>query len=99
MAELAPKGIVTEAGTVATVDDDVSVTFTPVEAAFPLRVIVPVLEPPPPTVIGERVKPLNVAALIVSGADTFVPAADPTTIATAFAETPVVLHVKVADVD
>lgn len=67
VAEVEPAGTVTVVGGVALVLLDEIVTATPPVGAAPLSVSVPVELLPPTTVVGDTVKPVNVAAgLIVS---------------------------------
>jgi hypothetical protein len=65
LAEVAPDGIVTDAGTVALVVLDERVTTTPVDPAGLLRVTMPVEDVPPVTEVGDTVTLVRVAALIV----------------------------------
>ncbi len=59
VAEVAPAGTVTEAGTVADVEFDETPTGEPPVGAADLRVIVPVLLFPPTTEAGERLSALR----------------------------------------
>lgn len=65
MPDVEPEGTVTVAGTVALELFDVRATAIPPVGAGPLMVTVPVELEPPVTVVGERVMPVTVGALIV----------------------------------
>lgn len=66
VAEFAPAGMRTDAGTVAQLLFDASVTVVPPGPLGPLRVTVPVEGLPPGTAVGVRLIELNVGSEIVS---------------------------------
>lgn len=66
VAEVAPAGTVTDAGTCAEVLLLAKVTTNPAGPALPVRVTVPVEESPPFTVVGLRVKLLKLAGVTVN---------------------------------
>jgi hypothetical protein len=65
VAVVAPETTVTEVGAVALVLLDCTVMLAPPEGAGPLRVTVPVDDVPPVTDVGERVRLVRLAGLIV----------------------------------
>jgi len=68
VADVAPAGTVTEAGTCASADELASDTTNPPAGAGPVRVTVPVEEVPPVTVVGLSDSELRTGAVIVSTA-------------------------------
>jgi hypothetical protein len=73
VAEVAPAGMVTDAGTVAAAELEVSRTTAPPVGAGPLRVAVPCAPVPPMTELGETVTPVGGAGSTVSVAVLVVP--------------------------
>ena len=73
VADLAPAGMVTLAGTTALVLLDVKVTAEPPVGAGPLRVTVPVEDIPPTTEVGDTAMDVRDAALTVKTALTDAP--------------------------
>ena len=66
VAEDAPAGMVTEAGTLAFELLEVNFTVNPFDGAGPFRLIVPELEAPPITELGDRVRPESPTGFNVS---------------------------------
>lgn len=95
-AEVAPEATVTDAGTVALVVDEASVTVIPAVGAALLRVTVPVAEVPPVTAVGETDSAVSVGAVIVRVAVFEVPPRVPVRVAVTEAATEEVLTVNVA---
>jgi hypothetical protein len=73
VAEVAPAGIVTDAGTVAEAELDVSRTTAPPVGAGPPRVAVPCALVPPVTELGDTVTPVSGAGSTVRVAVLLVP--------------------------
>lgn len=73
VADVAPAGIVTDAGSVALGELDVNETTVPPGPAGPFRVAVPVEGDPPMTLFGETLIPIKDAGLIVRVAVFVVP--------------------------
>ena len=74
------------------------VTVAPPEAAGPVRVTVPVVEPPPFTVAGFKTSDTTAGARIARVAIALAPAYVPEIVAAVLAETALVLTVKVTPV-
>jgi len=66
VAVVDPAATVTDAGTVALVELELSETVSPPVGAVPFRVTVPVELVPPTTEVGETVTELRVGALMVN---------------------------------
>lgn len=95
-ALLDPPGMVTEAGTCATLVLLLLRRITaPVGGAAPFRVTVPVEDEPPVTVLGDRVKELSDATVMVSVAVRVTPRVA-VIVAEVEVPTPLVVMVKVA---
>jgi hypothetical protein len=62
VAEVAPAGTTTDAGTVVDGSLELRLTVTPAFGAAPLRVTVPVEEAPPVTAVGLRLTPVSAGA-------------------------------------
>ena len=96
VAVVCPAGTETLAGTVALLVLDESAT-TVLEPAGPLRVTVPVDEPPPETLVGDKLMLDRLAGVIVSVADKVVEPWVAVIDAEVDVETPVVVIVNVAE--
>jgi len=94
--EVEPAAITKEAGTVALVLLELSVTVTPPEGAGPFRLAVPVEEVPPVTVVGDTVIPVKAGGLIVKVADLAIEPWVPKIVTVVDLETPPVETVNVA---
>jgi len=90
VVDVFPAGIVAEAGTVAELELLESVTIKPPGGAGPLRVRVPVLDFPPPTLAGTRTRVRRTGGFTVS----FAEAEPPEIVATVWLETAVVFTAK-----
>ena len=66
VAEVAPAGMTTVAGTTALDDPEVKLTVSPPVGAGPSSVTVPVLFVPPVTVAGDKLSPVNTPGLTVN---------------------------------
>lgn len=99
VAEVAPAGTVTEAGKVATVLLEESVTEVPPVGAGPLSVTVPTEDPPPRTVDGTKATADAVAALTVRVAVLLTVPVLAVIVSVAVVATAVVVTVNVAVVD
>jgi hypothetical protein len=96
VAELAPEAILTVEGMDTELRLLLRVTLNPAVGAGPLRFTVPVEEPPPATVVGLTVNPVNAAGLIVKDALIDVVPRLAVILAVVFAVTPVVVIENVA---
>ncbi len=99
VAVVAPAAIVTEAGTVALVLLDVSVTTRPFVGAGPLMVAVPVEDVPPTTDVGETAMLVRVGTVMVRVAVLDVPANVPVIVTEVLVDTAVVVIANVALLD
>jgi len=98
VAEVWPAGTMTVAATDAVVELLESATFAPPKVAWPLRVIVPLDEFPPNTLVGLRVIDATESGLIVMAEVNKTPAAEADTVTIAWLVTAVVLTMNEADV-
>ena len=96
VAEVAPAGIVTDAGTVAALFASVRVTIAPDAGALPFSVTVPVDDAPPTTVAGLRLRLDSEGALTVRVAVLVFPLYAAETVTTVSALTAEVVTVNVA---
>jgi hypothetical protein len=98
VAEVAPAGTTTLAGTVAEASDDVKLTVAPPVPAGPLRFTVPAAELPPIRALGDTENELRTALLTVSVAVAVPPPPDAVIVETIFELTPTVLTLNVPEV-
>jgi len=96
---LLPAPIEIDAGTLAAAFELLSETTTPVGPACPLKVTVPVTvaPDPPTTLVGESVRPVIVAGLIVNVAESDTDPSIAPMVALVTTDTPLVLTVSVAE--
>lgn len=96
VAELAPLGTTTVAGTCAIAAFDDRLTVNPLAGAAPPKVTVPVELDPPPTIVGDSVKPDKTGGVRFRVAVLVEPPAVAVSVALELAPTGKVLTVKVA---
>lgn len=99
VADVAPDGINTLAGTTALAEFDCSVTVSPPVGAGPSRVIVAVLVVPPITVVGVNDKPLSTPGFTVSVPLADLAPTDPVIVTVVMEATGAVVTVNVIELD